>query len=496
MAKLTKGLVDRAEADAGQVFLWDDQMRGFGVLVLPSGRRSFIVQYRTLDGRQRRRVIGTYPVMTVDEARRRARIWLVNVQHGEDPAESIDNRRHAAAVADLCRRYLDQHAELHLKPKSVLEDRRLIERLILPALGSRKAASVSHDDIDQLHKHLKATPYQANRVIGLLSTIFNQFELSPGPPRLDQPLPQSQALQGGKAPALSVAGGVRPPGRGPGGDRGRGHGAAPGDRRDPTVDLHRLPLLGNPEPHLGRSGYRRPQAGAPGQQDRRQGRAPGAAGDRGPARAAETGRQPACHSRPAAGRGHDRSQGRLDRIRAYDLNTRLGARIEALCRELLPGGEPDGATWRCKALKGGVGDRVRVKLAGDRPGAWHDASTNQAGRPIELVKAARGLRSRSAAVAWAKDWLGDSESGGLVDVRLHDLRHSFASVGAGAGLSLPIIGALLGHSQPATTARYAHLASDPLQEAVNLVGRRLADALGGKGRDGGEVLKLSNKAKR
>ena len=189
-------------------------------------------------------------------------------------------------------------------------------------------------------------------------------------------------------------------------------------------------------------------------------------------------------------------KGAWDRIRAYDLNTRLGARIEALCRELLPGGEPDGATWRCKALKGGVGDRVRVKLAGDRPGAWHDASTNQAGRPIELVKAARGLRSRSAAVAWAKDWLGDSESGGLVDVRLHDLRHSFASVGAGAGLSLPIIGALLGHSQPATTARYAHLASDPLQEAVNLVGRRLADALGGKGRDGGEVLKLSNKAKR
>lgn len=57
----------------------------------------------------------------------------------------------------------------------------------------------------------------------------------------------------------------------------------------------------------------------------------------------------------------------------------------------------------------------------------------------------------------------------LSGVRIHDLRHSFASVGAGAGLSLPLIGALLGHSEPSTTKRYSHLADSPLRTAADLV---------------------------
>ena len=59
---------------------------------------------------------------------------------------------------------------------------------------------------------------------------------------------------------------------------------------------------------------------------------------------------------------------------------------------------------------------------------------------------------------------------GIEDVRLHDLRHSFASVLASKGASLPMIGALLGHSNPLTTARYAHLFQDPLRTLVTEVG--------------------------
>src|SRR5262249_54896022 len=55
------------------------------------------------------------------------------------------------------------------------------------------------------------------------------------------------------------------------------------------------------------------------------------------------------------------------------------------------------------------------------------------------------------------------------DARLYDLRHTFASVGAGGGLSLLIIGRLLGHTQPRTTARYAHLADDPVREAAEKI---------------------------
>ena len=62
----------------------------------------------------------------------------------------------------------------------------------------------------------------------------------------------------------------------------------------------------------------------------------------------------------------------------------------------------------------------------------------------------------------------------LPDVRLHDLRHSFASIAASSGLSLPVIGALLGHTTPVTTARYAHLFDDPLREATERVGAIIA----------------------
>jgi integrase len=80
-----------------------------------------------------------------------------------------------------------------------------------------------------------------------------------------------------------------------------------------------------------------------------------------------------------------------------------------------------------------------------------------------------------------KPWRKVREIAQLPDVRLHDLRHSFASIGAGAGLGLPVIGALLGHAQAATTARYAHLASDPLQQAADVIGERLTALLQGLG---------------
>ena len=78
------------------------------------------------------------------------------------------------------------------------------------------------------------------------------------------------------------------------------------------------------------------------------------------------------------------------------------------------------------------------------------------------------------------DWAALCEAAKITGARIHDLRHSYASVLASAGLSLPIIGALLGHSQPATTQRYSHLFDDPLRAATERVG---AVVTGGKGAD-------------
>jgi integrase len=69
-----------------------------------------------------------------------------------------------------------------------------------------------------------------------------------------------------------------------------------------------------------------------------------------------------------------------------------------------------------------------------------------------------GDRLGNPILSLRKSWERVCKVAKIDDLRLHDLRHSYASVGAADGLSLPVIGALLGHSQPATTARYAHLA--------------------------------------
>jgi integrase len=91
-----------------------------------------------------------------------------------------------------------------------------------------------------------------------------------------------------------------------------------------------------------------------------------------------------------------------------------------------------------------------------------------------------GMRADSASAAIDNAWSRARTAAGLGDVRLHDLRHSFASVGAAGGLSLPVIGALLGHKHATTTARYAHLSADPLRAANDAVGARIAAAMSRK----------------
>ena len=78
----------------------------------------------------------------------------------------------------------------------------------------------------------------------------------------------------------------------------------------------------------------------------------------------------------------------------------------------------------------------------------------------------------------SRPWRLVAKRAGLAGVRIHDLRHTHASIGAGAGLGLPIIGKLLGHTQASTTARYAHIDNDPLRRASERIGNQIATAMG------------------
>ncbi|GAA0607984.1 tyrosine-type recombinase/integrase [Paenochrobactrum glaciei] len=91
-----------------------------------------------------------------------------------------------------------------------------------------------------------------------------------------------------------------------------------------------------------------------------------------------------------------------------------------------------------------------------------------------------------------RPWRGIRRMAGLVDVRIHDLRHSYASVAVSGGSSLYIVGALLGHSSPATTQRYAHLAADPVRAAAEAAAGTIASALEGKA---GEIIPMKREAR-
>jgi hypothetical protein len=108
MAKLTKRTVDAAKATGPDHFIWDDEIRGFGLRTKASGAKSFIVQYRNANGRSRRLTVGQFGVLTVEEARKAAKIALAHVLKGDDPAESKKLERGAVTVEALCRVYLDR----------------------------------------------------------------------------------------------------------------------------------------------------------------------------------------------------------------------------------------------------------------------------------------------------------------------------------------------------------------------------------------------------
>jgi integrase len=110
------------------------------------------------------------------------------------------------------------------------------------------------------------------------------------------------------------------------------------------------------------------------------------------------------------------------------------------------------------------------------------ALPRMASNPYVIV----GRKAGSHIVEMEKPWQRVRRKAGLEDVRIHDLRHSFASVAVGSGMSLPMIGKLLGHTQAQTTARYAHLAADPVRAASNSVGVELTAMMADKedkGRD-------------
>jgi integrase len=154
--KLTKRTIDAIRPDPHhERFVWDDEVRGFGLRLKPSGLRSFIVQYRNSSGVSRRLTLGKFGILTADEARKLAKITLANVEKGADPAKERAEGRKSTTVRQLCQAYLDASQKgLVLgkgrrpkKPSTMYVDRGRIERHIIPLLGNRAVRDLNTPDI-------------------------------------------------------------------------------------------------------------------------------------------------------------------------------------------------------------------------------------------------------------------------------------------------------------------------------------------------------------
>ena len=177
-AKLTKRLVEQLVADGpDEIWVWDMELPGFALRIKPSGIKAYVVQYRNAHRRPRKITLGRHGVMTVDEARRLARKTLAMIDRGEDPAEQRRANRNAVTVAELCDRYLAEHVDVHNKPTTRRQMRRLVEIKIRPALGQMPIKSVTRADIASLHSRMSNSRYEANRMLAALSKMFNLAEL-------------------------------------------------------------------------------------------------------------------------------------------------------------------------------------------------------------------------------------------------------------------------------------------------------------------------------
>ncbi|MCC6480101.1 MAG: integrase arm-type DNA-binding domain-containing protein [Sphingomonadaceae bacterium] len=165
MGKLTKTAIDALAIPAkGQAFLWDSELRGFGVRVIPSGLKAFVVQYRNEEGRSRRIVIGRYGILTVEQARKQAILKLAAVVAGADPAEERAQSRAAITIREVCNWYLENaeagtilgRKHRPIKASTLAMDRSRIETHIVPLIGTRQVRALRIADIEKMQMDIVA----------------------------------------------------------------------------------------------------------------------------------------------------------------------------------------------------------------------------------------------------------------------------------------------------------------------------------------------------
>jgi integrase len=444
--KLTSIDIKRAPAPPkGSTTLFDSGVKGFGIRIFaptkrnPDGARSFFLNYR-VDGFERRYTIGEFPEWSVEAARKQAEDLRIEIRGGGDPASARRERREAATIADLIQRYVDDHLCKKAGAGTFRErdELRMLNR-ILDGLGPRRKVSEIHlGDMQALHAKLtkESGPVRANRILAIASKAFSLAaearagELKPWRDAT-QPNPCKGLKRNQEDPAeryfseaeiSAIVDGLA--------------GASKGS----AANCIRLIML---------TGCRPAEAMKASWQ--------------------EFDAEPGFWVKPSA---HTK-QRRVHRVPLGAAALELIDRLRKGRKNgpwLFPGNNPGQSlrsvvtVWRSTRQRATVimwGESADPAVAGLVAKRRKELGREPSAKEVQLAAAVKKVALPPS----------------LLGARCYDLRHSFASLGAASGQSLPLIGRLLGHTQPRTTQRYVHLADDPMREAAEQIGDKIASAV-------------------
>ncbi len=391
--RITKRIVDSMRP--GEL-VWDTDIAGFAVRCQRQSK-TYALKTR-IAGRQRWFTIGRHgSPWTSDTARKEALTILAEIAKGKDPAAKRDAESKIPTIKKLVERYLDEEVDPKRKPSTAKLYRDYLERLVIPKIGTLKSDQTSFSDMAALHHKLRRTPYQANRVMAVVSAMFGWSE-------------KVGIRERGTNPCVGLQ-------------------KFKEKQRERFLSADELNKVGEAFESL---------------------------------------------------------------LENKGINPYVVAAIRLLiftgCRrdEILT------LQWRHVDF-----DRAMLLLPDSKTGkkiihlnapAIEVLSNVKkiAGNPYVICGQKEGLRL----VNLRKPWKRVCKLVGLDDVRIHDLRHSFASVAASGGASLQVVGKLLGHTQTATTERYSHLASDPIIAANEAIGQQIAAMMKG---ESAEIIPLKER---
>jgi integrase len=414
---------------------WDEDLPGFGVLAQPSGNKTWIVQYRAGAGGRgaatRRVTLGSVnDAMPAEKARDTAKTMLAKVRLGADPAAERAEERKAGTVKEIMDAWLRRHVDPKRKGSTAALYRQIIDTHVIPALGTKRALAVTKQEVARLHE--------------AVATKERKKRKAEAKPRASRETSRGGTYVANRVLALLSAAF----------NWAADVGLLPDGHRNPALGIEKFReqarerfLTSEEFARLGTALHEAETAGIPWEID---------------------------VSKPNAKHIPKRHRATVlapHVVAAFRLLIFTGARL----REILNLRWTDvdlerGALFLSDSKTG----RKTVLLAA--PAVEILESLPRAGSFV-IVSETAGTAKQRPRHDLKRPWALVTRRAGLTGLRIHDLRHSFASVAVGGGVGLPLLGGLLGHADVKTTARYAHLANDPLRRAANATAGTIASAM-------------------